>query len=248
MNSGPILHYLNDDPCWFPSADRALSEPDGLLAIGGDLSPTRVFHGYQQGIFPWFSDGEPIMWWSPDPRAVIHVGQVRVNKTLAKFLRKCNYSVSVNTAFDEVIRQCAKHRTNSPGTWIVPEMINCYQQLHQQGKAHSIEIWQIDANGKQLVGGLYGVLAGSCFSGESMFSLSANASKLALLTLESLLEDADSAIIDCQLPNPHLTNMGAVLLSRDVFLQRLAICKKVDINQQFNARFIDWRKEFSASV
>ncbi|MBU2918911.1 leucyl/phenylalanyl-tRNA--protein transferase [Psychrosphaera sp. F3M07] len=236
------LHYLSDDLNWFPSPSHALDEPAGLLAIGGDLNPQRVFNGYQQGIFPWYSSDEPIMWWSPDPRAVINISDIRVNKSLRKFLNKCNYSVSINTQFDQVISHCAKPRPNSEGTWIISEMKTCYQQLHKSGHAHSIEVWEIDNNGKKLVGGLYGVLVGNCFCGESMFSLKPNASKLALICLANLLKDFEGAFIDCQLPNPYLMSMGASLISRDLYLERLTDSRKQRLPiSVFSSKFIQWQ-------
>jgi len=246
------LHYLSDDLNWFPSPSCALDDPAGLLAIGGDLNPNRVFSGYQQGIFPWFSEGEPIMWWSPDPRAVININDVKINKSLKKFLRKCDYSVSINTQFNQVISNCSKPRPNSEGTWIMPEMIKCYNQLHAAGNAHSIEIWQIGESGKNLVGGLYGVLVGNCFCGESMFSLQPNASKLALICLADLLkspqaEDHSEAFIDCQLPNPYLMSMGATLISRDIYLDRLAKSQNKTLPLSvFSSRFIQWQNILEA--
>ncbi len=236
------LHYLSDDLDWFPQANLALEDPAGLLAIGGDLQPQRVFNGYQKGIFPWFSTDEPIMWWSPDPRAIINTSDVKVNKSLTKFLKKCQYSVSVNTCFNRVISNCAKPRPNSEGTWIIPEMMACYNALHQSGQAHSIEIWQIDDTGKTLIGGLYGVLVGSCFCGESMFSLKPNASKLALLCLSELLKPYPNAFIDCQLPNPYLMSMGASLISREVYLTRLQQSRATLLPLSvFSSKFIQWQ-------
>lgn len=236
------LHYLSDDLNWFPSPTHALEEPAGLLAIGGDLKPQRVFNGYQQGIFPWFSTGEPIMWWSPDPRAIINITDIKINKTLKKFLKKCNYSVSINTKFDQVITHCAKPRANSDGTWIISEMKNCYNQLHKTGQAHSIEVWEIDDKGKNLIGGLYGVLVGNCFCGESMFSLKPNASKLALICLSELLNDHDGAFIDCQLPNPYLMSMGATLISRELYLERLSYSREQTLPLSvFSSKFIQWQ-------
>ena len=238
----PSLYYLDDDVTWFPEPRTALDEPNGLLAIGGDLQPQRIYNGYRQGGFPWYSEDEPLMWWSPDPRAVFPQCEVKLNKSLRKFLNKCDYSVSINTCFEQVIRQCAKPRANSEGTWIMPEMIQAYSSLHQQGKAHSVEIWQITPEQKTLVGGLYGILVGDCFCGESMFSAQPNASKLALLCLAELMKTSDSGLIDCQLPNPYLMSMGAQLISRDVYLDKLAIAtEKTLANNLFSPRFIEWR-------
>ena len=241
------LHYLSDDLNWFPSPTLALEEPAGLLAIGGDLNPKRVFNGYQQGIFPWFSKNEPTMWWSPDPRAILNITDIKINKSLRKFLNKCNYSVSINTKFEQVISHCSKPRPNSEGTWIIPEMMDCYNQLHKSGQAHSIEVWQIDEDGKTLIGGLYGVLIGNCFCGESMFSLKPNASKLALICLCELLkgvsvEGHDGAFIDCQLPNPYLMSMGATLISRELYLERLTYSRNKALPLSvFSSKFIQWQ-------
>lgn len=235
------LYYLTDDPHWFPEPRSALEHPSGLLAIGGDLSPERVFHAYQNGIFPWFNEDEPILWWCPDPRAIIDIGDVRINKSLRKFLKKCDYEVSVNHAFHDVITQCAEPRANADGTWILPEMIETYLQLHRTGKAHSIEVWH---NG-ELIGGLYGVLVGSCFCGESMFSKAPNASKLALINLEMLLKGLPNSFIDCQLQNTYLMSMGAVLTSRDIFLEKLHSAREIVLpNSVFSPKFISWRSLF----
>lgn len=236
------IYYLTDDPSWFPAPHQALNQPAGLLAVGGDLSPQRVYNAYQCGIFPWFAEGEPLMWWCPDPRAIFDVNQVRCNKSLSKFLRRCDYSVSVNMKFNDVISSCAKPRAADEGTWILPEMVKTYNDLHHKGKAHSIEVWRWHNDQKQLVGGLYGVLVGTCFCGESMFSAQPNASKLALLVLGSLLQNEDAAFIDCQLPNPYLSQMGATLVSRNVFLDKLNNAKSAEMNQDiFKPRMIDWQ-------
>ncbi len=238
----PTLYYLDDDLSWFPDPKTALVEPNGLLALGGGLEPARVYNGYQQGVFPWYSDDEPLMWWSPDPRAVFPNCQVKLNKSLKKFLNKCDYSVSINTSFRQVIEHCAKPRVNSEGTWIMPEMVETYCALHAQSKAHSIEIWQINSEGKHLIGGLYGVLVGDCFCGESMFSAQPNASKLALLCLAELMKTSDTALIDCQLPNPYLMSMGAQLISRDVYLEKLQQARQKSLAKPiFSPRFIEWR-------
>ncbi|MDA8622091.1 leucyl/phenylalanyl-tRNA--protein transferase [Psychrosphaera sp.] len=214
------LSYLTDDKDWFPPVTQALNEPSGLLAVGGDLSVERLYNAYKNGIFPWYSEGEPLLWWSPDPRAVIEPSQVRVNKTLKKFLKRCDYEVTINQCFNDVITQCSAPRADD-GTWIFPEMIKAYSDLHNAGYAHSIEIWQTINNKRVLVGGLYGVLVGSCFCGESMFSRQANASKIALLRLAQMLTPFKHAIIDCQIANPYLMSMGAKTVSRGWFIDRL---------------------------
>ena len=236
------LYYLNDDDTWFPPVNDALEDPSGLLAVGGDLSSTRLINAYEQGIFPWYSDQEPLLWWSPDPRAVIDVGEVRVNKSLRKFLKKCPYKVSINRCFEQVITQCSLPRSEENGTWIFPEMKTAYVALHQQHKAHSIEIWSGESGSQTLVGGLYGVQVGSSFCGESMFSAQPNASKLALLVLESLLAKYQHSFIDCQLPNPYLISMGAKTIDRDLFLDRLQMAAIEEINpDDFEPRNVDWR-------
>lgn len=236
------LYYLNDDPSWFPDPNGALEEPAGLLAIGGDLSSQRVYQAYLNGVFPWYSDDEPLMWWSPDPRAIFLPTEINVNKSLKKFLRKSDYSISINTAFTDVMKHCAKPRPNSEGTWIMPEMIKCYTELHRKGLAHSIEVWQINADGKQLVGGLYGVLVGNCFCGESMFSKQKNASKLALICLADIMKKEEDGFIDCQLPNPYLMSMGAKLISREVYLSKLNVSKNKTVQANaFSPKFIQWQ-------
>lgn len=245
MNDSPSIYYLDDDINWFPNPEQALKEPNGLLAVGGDLDHNRVYNGYRKGIFPWYSEDEPLMWWSPDPRAIIMPDEIKLNKSLKKFLRKCSYSVSINTDFVNVMKHCAKPRPNSEGTWIMPEMIEAYSRLHQEGKAHSIEIWQIDSEGKNLVGGLYGIIVGQCFCGESMFSLSPNASKLALLCLGQLMSEND-CFIDCQLPNPYLMSMGAKLVSRSVYLSLLQKCEQKSLPKgRFSPKFIEWKSKFN---
>lgn len=260
------LYYLNDDETWFPPLNNALSDPPGLLAVGGDLSLPRLKTAYESGIFPWYSNNEPLLWWSPDPRAIIEVDQIRVNKSLRKFLKKCNYKVTINNRFNKVVAQCALPRSEENGTWIFPEMQQAYSRLHKAGIAHSIEIWQCDtgkfnpehtrpneAKPNQLkpdelahqdlvlVGGLYGVKVGSCFCGESMFSRQPNASKLALLVLGSLLSQYENAFIDCQLPNPYLMAMGAKTISREMFIQRLFNAKSEHTEpDSFSKQEIDW--------
>ena len=212
-----------------------MSEPNGLLAVGGDLQPKRLINAYSQGIFPWFSENDPLMWWSPDPRAIIKLCDLRINRTLRKALKKSPYKVTLNCAFDQVITQCADAPFRNEGTWILPVMQAAYNNLHDLGYAHSIEVWQVDDNdesNKQLVGGLYGVAINGFFSGESMFYNQANASKFALIALAKHLNSIDVDFIDCQLLNPFLADMGAVEISRDSFikLKQTAIHKDIDNN------------------
>lgn len=218
-----VLYQLDDVDVAFPPIDCALSDPNGLLAIGGDLSISRLLSAYSKGVFPWFSEGDPLMWWSPDPRAIININQLRINRTLSKALRKSPYSITLNKDFNQVIALCADAPFRDGDTWILDEMQAAYIALHQQGHAHSIEVWQQSheiEQGKTLIGGLYGVAINGFFSGESMFYRQANASKFALVALANLLKTIDIDFIDCQLLNPFLQDMGAVEISRDNFHQR----------------------------
>ncbi|WP_320044862.1 leucyl/phenylalanyl-tRNA--protein transferase [uncultured Desulfobacter sp.] len=195
-----------------------LARPDGLLCIGGDLCPTRLTLAYKRGIFPWFSNREPILWWSPDPRLVLFPSEIRVSKSLGKIIRKNCFSIRVNTAFEQTIVACSKPRQDKPdGTWLVDEMIDAYITLHKMGIAHSVEAWKND----QLVGGLYGVSLGKTFFGESMFSRVSNASKVALVALARELDCQGFGMIDCQVTSGHLLRMGAQEITRDRFLDIL---------------------------
>ncbi len=227
-----MLYQLHDDNLAFPPLSCALTEPNGLLAVGGDLQPQRLINAYRQGIFPWFSDNDPLMWWSPDPRTIIKLSDLRVNRTLRKAIKKSPYKITLNTAFEQVIEQCADAPFRHDGTWILPEMQAAYINLHKLGYAHSIEIWQtnIDNPSQQkptLVGGLYGVAINGFFSGESMFYTQANASKFSLVALAQLLASMAVDFIDCQLLNPFLADMGAIEISRNNFvaLKETAITK-----------------------
>ncbi len=203
----------------FPPAWLARS--DGLLGIGGDLCPKRLILAYMNGIFPWFSNNEPILWWSPDPRLVLFPSQIRVSKSLKKTIRKACFSIKINTAFEQTIVACSKPRQGQPeGTWLVDEMIDAYITLHKMGIAHSVEAWQ----GDRLTGGLYGVSLGKSFFGESMFSLVPNASKVALVALARELDCQGFKMIDCQVTSSHLIRMGAQELTRDLFLDILSHC------------------------
>ncbi len=213
------LWLLDADPALWPPPSAALSEPNGLLAMGGDLSVERLRQSYHQGIFPWYSPGEPLLWWSPDPRGVFRLGGRRPSASLQRQLRRERLQLSCNRAFAAVIRGCAEPRAKSPGCWITTEMISAYEQLHAAGDAHSLEVW--DENG-QLVGGLYGVAAGLMFCAESMFSRISNGSKLALALLRQLLWQQGAELLDCQLVNPHLQSLGAQAISREHYLQSLA--------------------------
>lgn len=201
----------------FPPAH--LASPEGLLAIGGDLRAERLIEAYRHGIFPWYSEGQPILWWSPDPRAVLFPDKLKVSRSLRKTLRSARFTVTLDTCFSEVMEACAAPRTQYPdgGTWITPEMREAYERLHQLGLAHSVETWQ----GGRLVGGLYGVALGAAFFGESMFSRASDASKVALVQLVGQLAAWGFQIVDCQLPSPHLFSLGAEEIPRREFMDRL---------------------------
>ncbi|WP_206485785.1 leucyl/phenylalanyl-tRNA--protein transferase [Thalassotalea sp. G2M2-11] len=206
------LPWLTADCLSFPSPDSALSDPNGLLAIGGDLSAKRLITAYQLGIFPWFNQGEPILWWSPSPRAVIPVDALYINRSLKKVINKQLYTVTLNQAFDQVIHMCADAPFRKEGTWINQQMLDAYTNLHRLGYAHSIEVW----HNQQLVGGLYGVAINGAFSGESMFYIKDNASKIALVALSKLLKP-HAQYIDCQILNPFLAAMGCIEISQSEF-------------------------------
>ena len=201
----------------FPPLERALGQPNGLLAAGGDLSAGRLLAAYSRGIFPWFSDGEPILWWSPDPRMVLYPAEVRVSRSLRKALRRDEHEVRVDTAFTAVMRACAEPRPHQAGTWIVPAMIGAYAELHARGYAHSVETWRAG----ELVGGLYGVRIRRFFAGESMFSSARDASKVALVALVDMLTADGVTLLDVQWSTPHLESLGAIDIPRDEYLRRL---------------------------
>ena len=201
----------------FPPLEHALDQPNGLLAAGGDLSAGRLLAAYRRGIFPWFGEGEPILWWSPDPRMVLYPAELRVSRSLRKALRRDDYEIKVDTAFDAVMQACAEPRPQQAGTWIVPAMISAYAELHARGFAHSVETWRAG----NLVGGLYGVAIGKAFFGESMFSRATDASKLALVHLARQLERWQFGIIDCQMRTAHLASLGAREIARERFSRHL---------------------------
>ncbi|MEX0951443.1 MAG: leucyl/phenylalanyl-tRNA--protein transferase [Gammaproteobacteria bacterium] len=202
----------------FPPVEKALADPDGLLAIGGDLSPTRLLHAYQLGIFPWFSEGQPILWWSPDPRCVIRPGHLKISRSLRKTINSNRFVVTVDQAFANVVKNCAAPRDGIYDTWITADIKTAYQQLHELGHAHSVECW----HDGELVGGLYGIAIGQVFFGESMFSRVSDASKVALAWLSAQLAAADFQLIDCQVNSPHLRKLGAELMPRQSFSNLLA--------------------------
>ncbi len=201
----------------FPDTELAESDPNGLLAIGGDLSQARLLHAYRNGIFPWFSVGQPILWWSPAPRMVLNPSELHISRSLRKSIRNGAFQISVNVAFEAVIRACAAPRDGHEGTWLVPEMINAYVALHQAGYAHSFEVW----HAYELVGGLYGVAIDQAFFGESMFSHRRDASKIAMALLAQIALELPYQMIDCQIYTDHLASMGAREISRRQFHERL---------------------------
>lgn len=212
------LPLLEDDaPERFPDPSRALAEPDGLLAFGGDLSPRRLLAAYARGIFPWYGEGQPILWWSPDPRCVFRTDELKPNRSLRRLLARRDWRFSVDRAFREVIEACAEPRGDDAGTWIVPAMIDAYAGLHALGHAHSVEVW----DGGRLVGGIYGVAVGRLFCGESMFSRESGGSKAALMALAALLRDWGFPLLDAQVANPHLLSLGAREMPRGDFLARV---------------------------
>ncbi|MDP6727369.1 MAG: leucyl/phenylalanyl-tRNA--protein transferase [Gammaproteobacteria bacterium] len=211
----PKSFWLDQHDTPFPDIGLALKNPNGLIGIGGDLSTKRLLKAYSQGIFPWYSDEEPILWYSPDPRMVITPEVFHLSKSLNKIIHSKRFSVRVNTAFVDVINHCQTiNRPGQSGTWIGDDMLRAYCELHDSGYAHSYEVYEKD----KLVGGLYGVALGQVFFGESMFSLVSNASKVALAYL---LQKSHYRLIDCQVENPHLESLGAFKLARDLFIQHL---------------------------
>lgn len=210
----PVFHL--SDKFIFPPAELAGKE--GLLAVGGDLTQQRLLLAYQMGIFPWFSDGDPILWWSPDPRLVLYPSEIKVSRSLQKLIRKRAFQITMDTAFERVVRECVSVRIeNDEGTWITDEMIEAYCRLHASGYAHSVEVW---SEGR-IAGGLYGVSLGRCFFGESMFTRIANGSKIALVMLTRYLYELSFMMIDCQVTTDHLIRFGAREIPRQEFLKQL---------------------------
>jgi leucyl/phenylalanyl-tRNA---protein transferase len=201
----------------FPPVEHALREPNGLLAAGGDLSPERLVDAYTRGIFPWFGEDDPLLWWSPDPRMVLFVGELHQSRSLRRVVKGRRFTVTLDRAFADVMAGCAEPRAYADGTWITGEMVQAYRALAERGVAHSVEAW---ADG-QLVGGLYGVAIGRMFYGESMFSRESDASKVALVTLTRQLERWGFDMIDCQMSTDHLASLGAREVPRAEFLRRL---------------------------
>lgn len=206
----------------FPPVESALVEPNGLLAAGGDLCVERLLAAYRHGIFPWYSPGEPLLWWSPDPRMVLFPNELKISRSLGRTLRRAEYTIRLDSAFAQVMAACAAPRKGTPGTWISPEMQSAYLQLHELGYAHSVETWLGEADREILAGGLYGIAIGSVFYGESMFARVTDASKIAFAHLCRLLEKRGFAVIDCQMNTAHLASLGAREIPRREFLAGLA--------------------------
>ncbi len=212
------VYWLEADSIAFPHPD--LADSDGILAIGGDLSAERLLHAYENGIFPWFNEGDPIIWWSPDPRFVLYPEELKVSRSMRPYFNQRRFEVTFDRQFDAVMRACQRMRRKGQpgGTWITEDMVRAYSQLHEMGFAHSVEVWQKD----QLVGGLYGIALGQCFFGESMFARVSNASKFGFITLVKWLEKEGYTLIDCQQRTRHLESLGARGVDRTDFLDYLS--------------------------
>ncbi len=207
-------YWLDTHPIKFPPSNLALTDPDGLLAVGGDLTPEWLLKAYSKGIFPWFNEDEHILWWTPNPRSVLFIADLKVRKSLKQAIRKQQFKITLDTAFSETVQNCAKiTRPGQDGTWISDRMYKSYQKLHDKGHAHSVEVWQKE----KLVGGLYGVAIGKVFFGESMFSKASDASKIALVALCGQLSEWGFNIIDTQVETAHLKSLGAQLITRTHF-------------------------------
>ena len=213
------LNVLSPNRVAFPPPEAALENPNGLLAVGGELTPEWLMTAYANGVFPWFEDdASPILWWCPDPRAVLFPDQLKISRSLGKRIRNAGFEATIDTAFADVVLGCAQPRSYAQDTWITRRMMDAYIELHAMGYAHSVEIWRAD----QLVGGLYGVSLGRMFFGESMFAIEKDASKVAFYHLVQQITAWDFNLIDCQIMNDHLASLGAVNLPRSEFLQLLA--------------------------
>lgn len=245
MTAETIEHHIycvadNRIAADFPPVERALTDPDGLLAIGGDLTPLRILGAYRRGIFPWYSEGQPILWWSPDPRCVIYPGGMNISRSLRKSMRNKNFRVSCDRAFADVIQACAAPRRGVRDTWITRDVSQAYQRLYDMGYGHSVECWQ---DGR-LVGGLYGLAIGRIFFGESMFSRVTDASKTALAWLSAQLAAAGFGLIDCQVASGHLRQLGAELIPRRQFIDCLD--KWCEVRSDINWRTLDQEPLFTA--
>ena len=218
------VYWLRDNELSFPHPEQASS--DGLLAVGGDLSVERLLYAYSWGIFPWYSAGDPILWWHPDPRFVLYPDKLKVSKSMRPYFNQQKYTTTYDQAFSEVIKACSSiPRAGQESTWITPEMIKAYEQLHEAGFAHSVEVWQ----DHELVGGLYGIAIGKVFFGESMFARATNASKFGFISLVRDLQKKGYELIDCQQETPHLASLGAEAISRKAFLKELEKNQKLPL-------------------
>lgn len=233
------LPQLARDSLEFPPTSEALTDPNGLLAFGGDLSVKRLLAAYRLGIFPWFNPGQPILWWSPDPRTIFFPEEIHCSRSMQKFLRQTNWQVSIDVCFSRVIDACAETRANSSGTWITAQMKSAYNRLHEAGYAHSVEVW----DGSELVGGIYGVALGKTFFGESMFSTATNASKTALIRFCRFLHNHDFAVFDAQVASDHLFTMGALTIPRLNFEEYLADNGREENVQQMQTTWQAARKK-----
>lgn len=237
-----MIPWLEDRPD-FPPIECALGEPNGLLAAGGELNADWLLTAYGQGVFPWFADGDPILWWSPDPRMVLFPREIKISRSLRKVLNSQRFSVRSDSAFTRVLQECAAPREGAQGTWILPSMQAAYTELFEAGHAHSVEVWQ----GDELVGGLYGVAQGRLFFGESMFHRQTDASKVAFAHLARRLDQAGFLLIDCQMHTSHLASLGAREISRAHFIEHLAASQQSTalmwpwLDQAAPDAAIDWR-------
>ena len=213
----------NDPEAPFPPAETALKDPEGLVAAGGDLKPTRLLHAYHQGLFPWYEEGQPILWWSPNPRGILYPRDFIAHKSLLRTIRNNHWKISYDKSFLDVMKACAEPRNNSRGTWITDDMVEAYMNLHESNHAHSLEVYNESG---ELIGGVYGISIGTIFFGESMFSRVTDASKVALLYLSAYLDSWGYAIIDTQLPSAHLTSLGGSKMTRDKYLSVLSTFTK----------------------
>jgi leucyl/phenylalanyl-tRNA--protein transferase len=226
-----------ESPIAFPETAIALKAPNGLLCAGGDLAPGTIVAAYTRGIFPWFSDDQPILWWSPDPRMVLFPAEFKISTSLAKTVKSQKFQIRFDTSFTDVIAACAAPREPGGGTWIVPEMQEAYILLHQLGIAHCVESWKPGEHGGELIGGLYGIALGRMFFGESMFTRATDASKVAMVALVEKLRRDGFELIDCQQQTPHLASLGARPIARRQFVQRLQ--ELIDLGQSTS----NWRAE-----
>lgn len=218
----------------FPNPEEALDYPEGLVAAGGDLSSQRLLRAYKEGIFPWYEQGQPILWWSPNPRGIIYPKDFIAHRSLLRSLRRNNWRISYDESFREVMSACAEPRAYSENTWITQEMLDAYCHLHQIQQAHSVEVWD---NDNKLVGGIYGIAIGSIFFGESMFSRETDASKVALLFLCAYVDTWGYKVIDTQLTSKHLSSLGGTEMNRSEYIQSVKLCTKDEVNEHA------WKKD-----